>query len=217
MRKIQCWCVAGADAHWLRTIVWTAGSTISVQVISDIGMSIGQGVWSGWVALTSFLWGAFGHRFFPVFTAVTMRSRTGAFVGLVLLLTGIVLLAGVGGAADKVRRVYWYPLRLRPSQLVLCGLTVYLVGQSAKKEEQSNAHERQRLLRPDGPDARGSTHAPINDLRAAGKAHSAGVFVRGLLLAVLVGLCGGSTLVPIKFSPVSSVLPWCALDEPSLR
>ena len=29
-----------------------------------------------------------------------------------------------------------------------------------------------------------------------------GVFVRGLLLAVMVGLCGGSTLVPIKFSPV---------------
>ena len=84
--------------------MWTAGSTISVQVISDIGMSIGQGIWSGWVALTSFLWGAFGHQFFPVFTAVTMRSRPGAFVGLALLLIGIVLLASVGGAADKVRR-----------------------------------------------------------------------------------------------------------------
>ena len=85
-----------------RTIVWTAGSTISVQVINDIGMSIGQGVWSGWVALTSFLWGAFGHNFFPVFTAVTMRSRPGAFVGLALLLTGIALLAAVGGAVGKV-------------------------------------------------------------------------------------------------------------------
>ena len=88
-----------------RTIVWTAGSTISVQVINDIGMSIGQGVWSGWVALTSFLWGAFGHNFFPVFTAVTMRSRPGAFVGLALLLTGIALLAVVGGAVGKVRPI----------------------------------------------------------------------------------------------------------------
>ena len=88
-----------------RTIVWTAGSTISVQVINDIGMSIGQGVWSGWVALTSLLWGAFGHNFFPVFTAVTMRSRPGAFVGLALLLTGIALLAVVGGAVGKVRPI----------------------------------------------------------------------------------------------------------------
>ena len=77
-------------------MVWTAGSTISVQVINDIGMSIGQGVWSGFVALTSFLWGAFGHEFFSVFTAVTMRSRTGAMVGLALLMTGIALLAAVG-------------------------------------------------------------------------------------------------------------------------
>ena len=76
-----------------------------MQVINDIGMSIGQGVWSGWVALTSFLWGAFGHNFFPVFTAVTMRSRPGAFVGLALLLTGIALLAVVGGAVGKVRPI----------------------------------------------------------------------------------------------------------------
>jgi hypothetical protein len=192
--------------------VWTAGSTISVQVISDIGMSIGQGIWSGWVALTSFLWGAFGHQFFPVFTAVTMRSRSGAFVGLALLLTGIVLLAGVGGAADKVRRFNF--TCLWPSRFVICRFTVCLVGQAEKTEEQSNAHERQRLLRPDGPDARGPTYAPINDSTTTGKAPSAGLFVRGLLLAVLVGLCGGSTLVPIKFSPVSSALPRGTLDKP---
>ena len=65
-------------------------------------MSIGQGVWSGWVALTSFLWGAFGHKFFPVFTAISMRSTSGAVLGLVLLLTGIALLACVGAAAGKV-------------------------------------------------------------------------------------------------------------------
>ena len=153
--------------------MWTAGSTISVQVINDIGMSIGQGVWSGWVALTSFLWGAFGHQFFPVFTAVTMRSRTGAFAGLALLLSGIGLLAGVGAAA----------------------------GENDSKERHGDAHERQRLL---GPDVPGSTYAPINDSARSATigGGSRGLFVRGLLLAVLVGLCGGSTLVPIKFSPV---------------
>jgi hypothetical protein len=97
--------------------VWTAGSTISVQVINDIGMSIGQGVWSGFVALTSFLWGAFGHEFFSVFTAVTMRSRTGAMVGLALLMTGIALLAAVGGAAGEVRCTCVYSTRSKHSRV----------------------------------------------------------------------------------------------------
>ena len=183
-----------------------------MQVINDIGMSIGQGVWSGWVALTSFIWGTFGHQFFPVFTTVTMRSQSGAFVGLALLLTGIVLLAGVGGATDKVRRFrFTSSLAVR---IIICDFTVSLVDQGEKKEEQSNAHERQRLLRPDGPDARGFTHAPINVSTAARRVPSAGVFIRGLLLAVMVGLCGGSTLVPIKFSPVSSAPPCSSLEEP---
>jgi hypothetical protein len=99
-------------------VVWTAGSTISVQVINDIGMSLGQGVWSGFVALTSFLWGAFGHEFFSVFTAVTMRSRTGAMVGLALLMTGIALLAAVGGAAGEVREVPGKPLICAPLDAV---------------------------------------------------------------------------------------------------
>eukprot|EP01043_Picozoa_sp_COSAG02_P048324 COSAG02_NODE_4735_length_5038_cov_116.051427_4_plen_194_part_00 len=193
--------------------MWTAGSTISVQVINDIGMSIGQGVWSGWVALTSFLWGAFGHHFFPVFTTVTMRSQSGALVGLALLLTGIVLLAGVGGAADKVRG-FRIPSSLAV-RLIVCHPTVFVVAQAEKKEEQSNAHERERLLRPDGLDARGLTHAPINDSTAAGQVPSAAVFIRGLLLAVMVGLCGGSTLVPIKFSPVRSAPPYSSLDKPA--
>lgn len=75
------------------------------------------------------------------------------------------------------------------------------------KEEQADVYERQRLL---GQDAQGFTHGTINDSTAAGQiarpvdgvGGNRAIFIRGLLLAVLVGLCGGSTLVPIKFSPV---------------
>ena len=59
-------------------------------------------------------------------------------------------------------------------------------------------------------DKRGSKYGAINDSTTAGQTTRSvdsgratrAAFVRGLLLAVLVGLCGGSTLVPIKFSPV---------------
>lgn len=74
-------------------------------------------------------------------------------------------------------------------------------------DEKGDAHERQPLLKPD---VLGSTNAPINDAAtaspeqssSASRGGSTALFIRGLLLAVLVGLCGGSTLVPIKFSPV---------------
>ena len=49
-----------------------------------------------------------------------------------------------------------------------------------------------------------AAYAPINDKGSGAPAAGRALFIRGLLLAVLVGLCGGSTLVPIKFSPFQS-------------
>ena len=64
------------------------------------------------------------------------------------------------------------------------------VGGAADEEEDGEEEEKQRLLGPE----QGS-------INVASPRKGKGVFVRGLLCALIVGLCGGSTLVPIKFSP----------------
>lgn len=75
----------------------------------------------------------------------------------------------------------------------------------AENEDDPGGGEREPLLRSGAQDGK---YAPINDAgqaaRSAASAKSRAIFIRGLLLAILVGMCGGSTLVPIKFSPVRS-------------
>ena len=136
-------------------VVWTTGSILSVVVIKDIGLSIGQGMWSGFVALTAFLWGLLGHSLLPGhFPPSPMRDVGMATVGLLMLMAGVLGLsltrgfnapnpgAGTGG--------------LLP-------------------EEQFGS---------------------INQAQAA----PVGFLVRGMLCAVLVGVCFGSTLVPMKMA-----------------
>ena len=75
--------------------------------------------------------------------------------------------------------------------------------QKAENTSGDPGGEREPLLRSG---ARDGKYAPINDAyqtgRSVASAKSRAIFIRGLLLAILVGMCGGSTLVPIKFSPV---------------
>ena len=156
--------------------IWTLGSILSVQVINDIGMSVGQGVWSGFVALTAFLWGTFGHAVFPRnFPRPQMRDEGLATFGLAGLILGVLGLSLVGKLSDP-----------KPGAASKDSVGRGIGG--AARRPDMNAS-----LLP----AESSINRGYSPKRGAGRES----VVRGLTCAVLVGLAAGSTLVPMKMAP----------------
>jgi len=160
--------------------VWTTGSIFSVQAVADLGLSVGQGVWSGAVALTAFFWGYAGHAVFggtayaEAFPPCDMPHQTLAVCSLGVLCVGILIVSLVSD------------------------------GGSEPEPAVASTEERRSLLSPgDAAFSRKAIYEIANaggagDASAPQKANKA----RGLACAALTGIFGGSVLVPLKMAPL---------------
>lgn len=160
------WTPYGAVASF----IWATGSLFAVPTIRDLGVSVGQGVWSGFVAVTAFLWGVFGHSLFSIFGDDPMRDPLMASIGLAVLVLGMLGLACVGSIAAT--------------------------AQSRPGNRYAINSESQPFL--DRPSSLGRRSLPR--IVAAPPASKPNM-MRGFLTALIVGVTGGSTLVPMKFAP----------------
>lgn len=149
----------------LAAFVWSMGALCTVPAVRDLGVSVGQGVWSGFVAVTSFLWGVYGHYFFSVFAKQDMRDSTLAVIGLALLILGMLGLALLSDGEPK-----------QPKHLQYGEVQPLLINRTSTL----GARALPRLPAP-----RAAKNRP-----------------RGILFAFIVGITGGSTLVPMHFAPV---------------
>ena len=135
---------------------WVPASILSVYCVRDVGIALGQGVWSGIVALTSFLWGQL------VFNRTMRDPALGGF-GIALLVCGIAALGFISGGDP---------------QHDAADLDAPLVDTAASVQE-----------------------AVVPIPGAAPTAERPRRRVRGLVLALCVGLLAGSTMVPLELSP----------------
>lgn len=160
--------------------VWVVSNVIAFPVVKYIGMAAGQGVWSGTIAVVSFLWGVLGSSMWAEpgdATACHMRGVGPALGGLGAIVAGILGLAfcSAQGMLSKAA-----PAKASHGRISL---------------NRQHAVEVDPLLRP-------SKDLPAAVTAAAGRSLGRGSskFVLGISLASIMGVFGGSVLVPMKMS-----------------
>jgi hypothetical protein len=86
---ITCWGVLlFRDLHFtwwgvVSGIFWVPGGIAAVVSVTNIGLAVGQGVWSTLIVIVSFSWGV-------LFFDERMKSTTGSLLALTLLVAGII-------------------------------------------------------------------------------------------------------------------------------
>eukprot|EP00937_MAST-01D_sp_MAST-1D-sp2_P005414 g5414.t1 len=154
--------------------------TFSFAAVDLIGIALAQGVWGGIAILVSFVWGvaAFGnHIEHPALAACALMLLLLGVVGIALCEQLGVKLARICGAEESCDASLRLPLVRTPSD-----------GTS------------ERPIVP-GDDNHASTGSGVGDKESAGSRQRT---VLGMCAAALVGLFGGSILVPMHYVPESA-------------
>ena len=158
--------------------LFVGASSLSFVAAKNLGLSTGQGVWSGSAITVAFLWGVFG----PPPIGQPLGSLPGSLLAMLLLLMGVAGMVKCQPLGRALVRRGWAHEEAAPSTEPLHS------GSSSDSDVGSGAREN-GSLREDC--------ALQPQLRAAHPAKSARA--TGLFAAVGVGLFGGSILVPLAY------------------
>jgi len=167
---------------FLAGAIFVIASSFSFIAASNIGLSTGQGVWGGTAIVVSFLWGTLGPE--PICAPVQSVALSLVAVGLLLIgVLGIVKSVPIGDALGRLCEA-----RARTSA----------VDSAAVRLHESVVASDDPVVASDDPAVGGG--APAVDGNAAAAASAASTRAVGLAAALMVGLFGGSVLVPASFA-----------------
>lgn len=162
----------------------------SFLAIPRVGLATGQGVWGGTAVTVSFLWGVLGPS--PIGSAPKSAAWSAVGVGLIVVgILGIVLLDGIArrlGLAEPPQAEEGPNGEYRKLDDAEAGLLAAAAGASPNIGA---------TVLPGSPSG-GSAGA--SDAAARGSS-----WTSGMVFALLVGLSGGSILVPAKLSALTGV------------
>ena len=163
----------------LAGLLFVGASSLSFVAVSYIGLSTGQGVWGGTAILVAFLWGTLG----PPPVSMTVNSWPLSIVACALLLAGVIGIVKCQAIGNK-------------AAIMLSGrgaLTEPLAPAIISSEEAADV-----VVDPVNAgaiDGNGSGDLGLPSSRGS----KSGARVAGLVAALLVGVFGGSILVPSSF------------------
>jgi hypothetical protein len=149
-----------------------------------VGLSVAQGVWGGAAVFVSFAWGALG----PAPLHAPLASLPLSLLSLLLLVLGV---GGIAANGAIALRLYGPPALIAGSHSLLADAAPLADSGLEQKDQGVAAAEAAAPPRAPGVrgEGRGVPPASARPRRAAA----------GIASALLVGVFGGSTLVPSKF------------------
>eukprot|EP00040_Diaphanoeca_grandis_P005688 m.34040 g.34040 ORF g.34040 m.34040 type:complete len:383 (+) comp16922_c0_seq1:469-1617(+) len=161
----------------LAAALWVASNMLAFPIVRTIGIATGQGVWSGVIAVVSFIWAVLGQQLWSDPPShCTLEKPVYAFGGIGLIVVGMAGLTYCSSRGDPNRQA---------AQLLKNKLSV------AATKTTDYESDFDPLLVMDEP-ARETSE--VREQSHAGKT------ILGVFLAVLMGVLGGSVLVPMKMS-----------------
>ena len=168
--------------------------TFSFDAVDKVGIALGQGVWGGGAILVSFVWGVAGF-------GNTIANTPLAVFALVLLMSGVAIIAFCEQLGERVARYLGDP----PAADALLGSGS--LGSAAANGEGGEAALRDSMSLPvrgsslaDGEHVAAYITMDGSDETKDGNAS----YVSGLVSAALVGVFGGSILVPAHYVPTAA-------------
>eukprot|EP00747_Dinoflagellata_sp_TGD_P218852 gnl/TRDRNA2_/TRDRNA2_91050_c0_seq1.p1 gnl/TRDRNA2_/TRDRNA2_91050_c0~~gnl/TRDRNA2_/TRDRNA2_91050_c0_seq1.p1 ORF type:complete len:408 (-),score=53.14 gnl/TRDRNA2_/TRDRNA2_91050_c0_seq1:77-1300(-) len=195
----------------LSASMWVPASLLCVLCVRDIGIALGQSVWSGTVAVVSFLWGQLYFR-------DGMNSPVAGSGGLVLLVGGIGALGAISGSAapravgkDEGKA----PCSTHRSISEVRPLKLGANSDASAEERElvetaAESSRRDCSTRSAAPETLPSDCELVHARADAGDAPEKITATdsvhrvhrrRGLCLALTIGLGAGSTMVPLRLAP----------------
>ena len=170
---------------FLAGAIFVIASSFSFIAASNVGLSTGQGVWGGTAIVVSFLWGTLGPE--PICAPVQSVALSLVAVGLLLFgVLGIVKSVPIGEALGRLCAA-----RARTSAVDSAAVRLH---------ESVVASDDPVVCHPVVGDPVVGGGAPAVEGNATAAATAASTRAVGLAAALMVGLFGGSVLVPASFA-----------------
>jgi glucose uptake protein GlcU len=199
--------------------LWVPANLFAILAIKSLGIGVAQGLWSGCIVLTSFLWGA-------VFFGDPIKNIWLTLLGLLLLTVGILGLALCptnsapdeqdknieesatdaldGNIVENEQEVNdKYEVELTPSSTEFDnGITFQNVNNGAENVGTSPSSEDKTEKNPITLDTVPPDSYYENSPKSWKKRlMDSKVYISGVIFCVMVGLLGGSQFVPTKLGP----------------
>lgn len=206
---------------WWATLaagLWVFSNLLAFPIVRMVGIASGQGIWSGVIAVVSFIWAVVGQQLWTVESdQCRLQNPIYAFGGITLIVAGMIGLTycsvfGSAGVPSSFKDNLRVNSRARASEN---GVQNFLDVNRTKKHVEFDP-----LLTPTSPNSKrrsnvyedadddlianatgNETKSLLQKEQDKGSGRSKrGRTVMGLGLAVIMGILGGSVLVPMKLS-----------------